>query len=862
MSMEPGQSLQNYRLTRKIGEGGMGEVWQATDTSLDREVAIKVLPEGFEADSERLARFEREAKAVASLSHPNVLAIHDFGVHEGQAYAVMELLHGETLRERLHQGELPAHKILDYAQQIARGLAAAHERGVVHRDLKPENVFVTRDGLVKILDFGLAKLNTPETAESPAATPTRTKVTEPGSVLGTVGYMSPEQVRGEAVGHRSDIFSFGVLLYEMLANGRPFERDTAAETMTAILREEPAELERVDPATAGVVHHCLEKRVEERFQSARDLLFALQVASGTSRTTGARAAASWRGAPRGRRRWAAATLAVAALLAGIAIGALVVRSSSGDPAAQPVFERLTFARGRIDNARFDADGNTVVFSAHWRGRSSEMFTVPVGNPESLSIGLEGNVLLAVSSTGELAISRNPRLSSGDLLGTLARVPLGGSAPRDVAARILEADWLADGEEIVVLREEAYRRYVESPPGNVLLETTRFANFLRASPSGDEIAIWVRNTVSSREGAITLVAPDGETRTLAECLCTGLVFSPGGDEIWFSERLASGETTFSAVTLFGQRREIWRTAGLYVIRDIAADGKLLAIFRDQQSGVLGRWPAAEEERDLSWLDGTVAMDLSDDGSTLLFNEVGSGGGPNRSFYVRDLESEKPAVKLGSGNAVDLSPDGSLVLAYTPGVRGQYKIVPTGAGPTRTFDIGDVDSVWAWFLSDREEILINGREPGKTWRYYMVDPDGGAPRPVTPEGVDHYRGQKPVSPDGRWVAGIVDPAPSAAVWIFPLGEGDPFALPGWQPGDTVVRWSDDGQAMFAFDRDVLPTEIVRIDVRTGERMPVHTLMPSDSAGIRSIETLSLTPDGRYYAYNYTRSLDVLYVIDGLR
>jgi len=363
VSVEPGQSLLHYRLTRKIGEGGMGEVWQATDTSLDRDVAIKVLPEGFGADPERLARFEREAKTVAALSHPNILAIHDFGVHEGQAYAVMELLEGENLRERLHAGPLPARKILDYAQQIARGLAAAHERGVVHRDLKPENVFVTRDGLVKILDFGLAKVHSPETEENRAATPTRTQFTEPGSVMGTVGYMSPEQVRGEATDHRSDIFSFGALLYEMLAHRRPFERDTTAETMTAILREEPPELEDRDPATVRVVHHCLEKRLEERFQSTRDLVFALEAGTGQSQSSSARTAVATTRSTRGRKPIVTAGLVATGLVVGLALGLFVARSLSSGSTAQPIFKRLTFARGRIDHARFTADGNTVIYSA-------------------------------------------------------------------------------------------------------------------------------------------------------------------------------------------------------------------------------------------------------------------------------------------------------------------------------------------------------------------------------------------------------------------------------------------------------------------------------------------------------------------
>ena len=276
MPLSTGARFGQYEIGSSIGAGGMGEVYRARDTKLNRDVAIKVLPELFASDTDRLARFEREAQAVAALSHPNILAIHDFGTAGGVSYAVMELLEGETLRARLTAGPLSPRKAAEYASQIARGLAAAHEKGIIHRDLKPENVFVTTDGHVKILDFGLARHAVP----AGGGDRTMTVGTDPGMVMGTVGYMSPEQVRGDAVDHRSDIFSFGAVLYEMLTGRRAFSRDTAAETMTAILRDDPPELvetgRSIPPALDRLVRHCLEKRSEDRFQSARDLAFDLQ----------------------------------------------------------------------------------------------------------------------------------------------------------------------------------------------------------------------------------------------------------------------------------------------------------------------------------------------------------------------------------------------------------------------------------------------------------------------------------------------------------------------------------------------------------------------------------------------------------
>src|SRR6266508_3229567 len=281
--MKAGSRLGPYEVLAPLGAGGMGEVYRARDKKLDRDVAIKVLPESVAADAETLARFEREAKAVAALSHPNILAIFDFGTHEGTAYAVTELLEGETLRGKLDAGPIPQKQAVDYALQVAKGLSAAHEKGVVHRDLKPENLFVTRDGHLKILDFGLAKRVEAVTPGKETSAPTGSGHTEPGTVMGTAGYMSPEQVKGLPVDYRSDIFSFGAILYELLAGKKAFKRDTSAEAMAAIMRDEPPELSEsgrnISPAIDHIVKHCLEKHPERRFHSPHDLAFDLEVLS-------------------------------------------------------------------------------------------------------------------------------------------------------------------------------------------------------------------------------------------------------------------------------------------------------------------------------------------------------------------------------------------------------------------------------------------------------------------------------------------------------------------------------------------------------------------------------------------------------
>jgi eukaryotic-like serine/threonine-protein kinase len=317
MPLSPGIRIGPYEVIAAAGAGGMGEVYRARDARLNRDVAIKVLPAAFSRDPERLRRFQQEAQAAAALNHPNILAVYDFGEHEGSPYIVTELLEGETLRQRLLAGVLPVRKAIDYAEQIARGLAVAHEKGIVHRDLKPENIFLTRAGRVKILDFGLAKLTRPEMTANPDAA-TLASQTEPGVVMGTVGYMSPEQVRGQNAGHRSDLFSFGTILYEMLSGKRAFQKSTSAETMTAILKEEPPAFSpsasNIPPLLQQVVNHCLEKDPEQRFQSASDLSFALHALHDASSSSVGAIAASDR-----NKRWTWIGVAVGAAVLGAAL---------------------------------------------------------------------------------------------------------------------------------------------------------------------------------------------------------------------------------------------------------------------------------------------------------------------------------------------------------------------------------------------------------------------------------------------------------------------------------------------------------------------------------------------------------------
>jgi hypothetical protein len=392
VKLAAGARLGPYEILASLGAGGMGEVFRARDSRLGRDVAVKILPSALAGDEERRRRFELEARAAGGFNHPNIVAVYDIGHEDGTHYVVSELLEGETLRARLGEAPLPSHRALDYGLQVARGLAAAHEHGVVHRDLKPENLFVTRDGLVKILDFGLAKLAQGEEAvdsSDPAGLPTLTRGTSPGTMVGTVGYMSPEQVRGQAVDHRSDIFSLGTILYEMFAGRRAFQRASAVETLNAILKEEPPELVEsgrpMPPGLDRVVRHCLEKRPEERFQSARDLLFDLETLSGLG--AGGSIVARLPAAPSAARRRVRAALAIAAVAALPVVGFLAGRQAARRPL--PVYHQVSFRRGTVSAARFAPDGGTLFLQRGLRRRPLRRLPGPARQPRRAGRRLPG-----------------------------------------------------------------------------------------------------------------------------------------------------------------------------------------------------------------------------------------------------------------------------------------------------------------------------------------------------------------------------------------------------------------------------------------------------------------------------------------
>jgi Tol biopolymer transport system component/predicted Ser/Thr protein kinase len=858
MTLSAGSRLGPYEVLSPLGAGGMGEVYRAKDPRLGREVAIKVLPASFSKDPDRLRRFEHEARAAGVLNHPNITAVYDIGSVEGSPYVVSELLEGETLRSRLATGALSTRKALDYSIQIARGLAAAHEKGIVHRDLKPENLFVTKDGRVKILDFGLAKLKQPETGEElKTDIPTGTVGTEPGVVLGTMGYMSPEQVRGKPADYRSDIFAFGAILFEMLSGKRAFHGDTAADTMSAILTKEPPDLSTtnrdIHPGLDRIVRHCLEKNPEERFHSAHDLAFDLEALSGVS-AAGAIAAAP---AARKRLRLLPVLVPLAFVLGAVAALFAGRRLWQREP---PSFHQLTFRRGEILSARFAPDGQTILYSAAWEGKPVEVFQNRRERPESRPFGLVGVDVLGISRSGEIAVSLD-RHTSGPFMrsGMLAQMGVsGGGAPREILDDVQWADWGPDNQSLAIVREVQGKMRLEFPIRNKLYESAGWISHPRVSPKGDLVAFIDHPAIGDDGGTVVTVDRAGKTRTISEFFATnqGLAWSAVGDEVLFTAAPFGFNRGVYAATLSGRQRLLSRVTGNLTLQDVSHDGLLLLSHDVLRAGSLAGVAGDAKERDLSWLDWSSTNDISSDGKTILMTESGEGGGQGYSVYARNVDGS-PAVRLGEGNGQAFSPDGKWALAVIRTASDpQLVLLPVGAGEPRLLSKENVRVRAAAFLPDGERIVFGASEPGRGERIFVRSLAGGPIRPISPEG---YRGLfDSVSKDGRL---ILARGPDGKTYLYPIGGGEPSAVPGLGPLEVVTSWGDDGK-LIVYSRAQLPLPVYLLDVRTGEKQLWKTLMPGDASGVRTISPVLTTPDRRTYVYTYARVLSDLYLVNGLK
>ncbi|HWZ84758.1 MAG TPA: WD40 repeat domain-containing serine/threonine protein kinase [Thermoanaerobaculia bacterium] len=855
MALLAGTQLGPYEILAPLGAGGMGEVYRARDGRLKREVAIKVLPASYSADRDRLRRFEQEAQAAGALNHPNIMAVHDFGSHDGAPYIVTELLEGETLRARLAGGAIAVRKTIDYAVQISRGLAAAHEKGIIHRDLKPENLFLTHDGRVKILDFGLAKLTQPEDHAAPqTSVPTATAGTEPGVVMGTVGYISPEQIKGKAADQRSDIFSFGAILYEMLSGVRAFQRDSAAETMSAILSAEPPDLsatnKSVSPGLERIVRHCLEKNPGERFHSSSDVAFDLEALSGSG-ASGVRPESA--SSARWRRPILAAAAAVAIGLAGIFAGHLIWKAPIVLP---PSYHRLTFRRGFIDSGRFAPDGHTVFYAAIWDGgQEPQLFSVRTENPGSLVLDLPSGRVESISRAGEMLILSDVLSSTGySHRGVLRSAPISGGAARDLSDDVVGADWFPDGRSMALVRAPGWRHRLEFPAGKVLYETAGWITHPRVSPGGDAVAFLDHPQFGDDAGAVVLVEGSGKRTTLSDGWSSvqGLAWSPSGKEIWFTAADSGTSHSLYAVTRTGRRRLVCRSPGGLAIEDIASDGRVLISHSNQRISLIGLGEDSKP-RNLSWLEWTTDPILSDDGRTVVFAEEGDG-----SVYLRKTDGS-PALRLGEGLDLALSPDGKWVLAALGRMSpAPLILLPTGAGEPRTLPKDSINHTNepAAFLPDGRSIVFIGNEEGHGRRTWVQDLDGGKARPITPEGVVGAV----LSPDGRFIAARGSDQKSS---VYPVEGGPARPIEGLEPRDEILRWSADQRFLFvSADPGRSPARVYRLEVSAGRREPWKEFALPDPAGNEDFRAGAITPDGKTLVYTSYQQLSDLYVVEGLK
>src|SRR5438132_916430 len=809
MTIAAGTKLGRYEIRSKIGAGGMGEVYRARDEKLNRDVAIKVLPAALSQDEDRLRRFEQEAQAAGALNHPNILAVYDVGTHDGAPYIVSELLEGEELREQLNDGSLPQRKALDYAQQIAQGLAAANERGITHRDLKPENLFVTADGRVKILDFGLAKLR-PLRAESVSSEiDTRKQITDPGTVMGTVGYMSPEQVRGHEADHRSDIFSFGSIIYEMLAGQRAFRRDTMAETMTAILKEEPPELSETNAKISlpleKIVRRCLEKKPEGRFHSASDLAFAIEslsgTASGSSQTVMALTTLSTRSRITKHLPWIVAGVLFIALLAALPfvisslrrapVDAPVIRVSVLPPEKSTLYTVTVSPDGRrLAFIATDATGKTLLWVRPLDALVAQPLAgtddarYPFWSPDSRFIGFfAGGKLKKVEVTGG-AMSTLCN-ATGGRGGAWNRDDIIIFAPDNRTG--LSRVSAAGGEPSPVTTLDPSRQE----------NTHRFPQFL---PDGRHFLYFARSA-QPENNAIYVSSLDQPQAKRIIRADTNVAYAPPGYLLFPREGTLMAQAFDAAsLALTGAPFRVAEQVGVGYLRPNNE-----AYFSVSETGVLAYQSGGAAKTQLVWIDrsgkqlgapgppGDYDPALSPDEKRVA---IGRNDAQSFNIWLLDLARGIPS-RFTFDPASDAypvwSPDGSRIVfgSNRAGAWSLYQKSSSGAGSEEAIlKLGERKWPSDWSLDGRF-ILYTQTSPdtqGDVW----VLPLFGDRQPIPFLQTKFSERNGVFSPDGKWIAYQSDDSGSYQVWVqsFPAGSK-------WQvssDGGTWPRFRRDGKELF--------------------------------------------------------------------
>ena len=840
------RDIDGYEILSLVGEGGMGEVYRARDLTLGREVAIKVLARSAAGD---LRRFDEEARLASALNHPNIVTIYGVGEKPDFAYIAMELVRGRTLRALLAADRVTVKRALDLAVQLADALAAAHAIGIIHRDLKPENLMVTPEGLLKVLDFGIAKLQGPALPGAGAAG--RGFQTEDGRILGTVGYMSPEQAAGKPASHASDQFALGTILYEMVTGERAWKRDTAAETLAAIIREDPPPIASASPgappALRWIVDRCLAKDPDERYASTRDLARDLatlrdhlgEVSGGAPAETVGRA----RPKPRRARAYLVGVLVLAAVAAGILLAPLLRKPKLPD------WTQVGFRRGIVWAGSFAPDGQTIVYSAAWDGDAQQIFSTRPGSTETRTLDLPSGKLLSVSTKSELAFLRDTRFESFFYQpGILARAGLEGGVPRDILENVQAADWSPDGTQLAVARAVEGRFRLEYPIGKTLYEGDRAISNVRMSRDG----AWVAFCEGGGEVSVEAVrVADGVRRVLSEGWfpsAVGLAWSADGREIWFTpqKQVRDSSPALMAVTLSGKLREVVRGPGQLRLFDIAPDGRVLLARWDLQVGVRGSSPSTGQERELSATDDSLPSDLSSDGRKVLLYD-------RNALFLRATDGSPP-LRLGEDfGGARLSPDGKWVLTTSP----VPVLVPVGAGDVRRIGTTECDGA-EWF-PDGKRILCEISNPTGRFRLLAIELASGAATeiPVPAEVPADFDAGGLLSPDGAFLAGASN---AGDILILPLA-GGAFRRIAAQ-GTYPVGWTADSRHLFVQHVGQVPGKVEKLDVSTGRTEPWRDLTLQDPAGIARIWPVMVAADGASWVYGYVRVLSNLYVVEGLK
>jgi eukaryotic-like serine/threonine-protein kinase len=866
MPLVTGSRIGAYEVLDVLGAGGMGEVYRARDTRLNRDVALKVLPPLFALDPDRVARFKREAQVLAALNHPHIAAIYGLEESDDVKALVLELVDGTTLSDRITSGGLPTDEALAIGRQIAEALEAAHDKGIIHRDLKPANVKITDNGVVKVLDFGLAKAweGAPEAQLATAPTLTATLDRERG-ILGTPAYMSPEQARGRALDKRADIWSFGCVLFEMLAGRSAFEAETISDTLARVL-DRDVDWGALPPSTPvrvrDLLRRCLHKDVNRRLRDIGDARLELEEAlpDGVDRAGGVDAASR----VDGRRRALRIIAVLAPFTLAILATAYLVNRERG--VSMPAFRQLTFRHGTITGARLAADGQTVVYRATWSGANPELFLIRPESLQSGSIGLANAGIYSVSSRGDLAVAIGCRLNWGECLGTLAQVPITGGSPREMVKDVIAADWSPDGRTMAVVsfNDSSYR--LEYPLDKVLYQAKGWITHARVSPRADRIAFLDHDRLGDTGGSVSLVDLNGRKTTLSSDWKSlhGLAWSPSGEEIWFSGSRSGkgGTSTIYAVTLDGRQRTVFSAPGTLRLNDISRDGQQVLLTRGTtRGGILAAGVSGITERDLSWFDYSTVADLSSDGKTLLFYEWGEGVGGSPTIFIRKTDGSE-AVQLGPGRPLALSPDARWVLAVQESQSQQLVLLPAGTGDVKRMPRGPIVEYldWAAWSPDGRRVLFAARESGDVQRTYIQDADGGDPRPITPNG---FVGMA-LSPDGQT---LVTVDRYGEYYLCSTGHSsEPRTLAGYRDGDVPLQWSADGHSLFVREAGNLRLKIFKLDVSAGTRQFWKELVPPDPTVLFDIGSdpgqVRVTPDGKSYAYTYWTFEGQLYLAQGLK